>query len=93
MLGMSHDFYGCYACYREDNGDLVNCKKECSNYFSMYALKSQVGNPNECCTGFMDYGDHPHHWSNCSVREFESTYLSENWSECMPEGKILHFLV
>jgi hypothetical protein len=40
----------------------------------------------------MDYGNHPEYWSNCSVRNFEQHYVSENWSECMPEGDILYFL-
>ena len=55
-------------------------------------LVTQVGDAKECCTGFMDYGNHPEYWSNCSIRNFEQHYVSENWSECMQEGDILYCL-
>ena len=53
----------------------------------MKVLTTQVGEAGECCTGFMDYGDHPEVWSKCSIRNFEQHYVSENWAQCMPEGK------
>ena len=43
-------------------------------------------NPGACCTGFMDYGEHPEYWSDCSVR-----YLRD-WAvdgkHCMLDGNI-----
>ena len=92
-LGMEHDFYTSKsACKSVDDGRFVWCN-QCSNWdVHGNMLVTQVGDANECCTGFMDYGNHPEYWSNCSVRNFEQHYVSENWSECMPEGDILYFL-
>ena len=92
-LGMEHDFYTSKsACKSVEDGRFVWCN-QCSNWdVHGNMLVTQVGDANECCTGFMDYGNHPEYWSNCSVRNFEQHYVSENWSECMPEGDILYFL-
>ena len=88
---MSHDFYTSKsACKSVDDGSFVWCS-QCSNW-DVYGnmLVTNVGKPNECCTGFMDYGNHPEYWSECSIRDFEQHYISENWAECMPEGEILY---
>ena len=89
-LGMSHDFYTAKtACRNADDGEMTWCN-QCSNWDEDGRLLTyEFGNPGECCTGFMDYGNHPEHWSNCSVRMFEQHYVSENWAACMPEGSFI----
>ena len=37
-----------------------------------------------CCNGFMNYGDHPNAWSDCSIRDFRKAYNDMNWQDdCM----------
>ena len=88
-LGMEHDFYTSRsACKLDVDGSFVWCDK-CSNWDPHnHMLTIDFGNEGDCCTGFMDYGNHPEYWSNCSVRNFEQHYISQNWKSCMPEGKL-----
>ena len=93
LLGMWHDFI------RHDNSDNT-CRPEglsdeddevgipcdqCTNW-NGNKLEAQTNKTGECCTGFLDYGDHPEYWSDCSVRMFEARYLKKNWETCMPKG-------
>ena len=86
-LGMEHDFYTSRsACKLDADGAFVWCDK-CSNWDEHNKiLDISFGNEGDCCTGFMDYGNHPEYWSNCSVRAFEKHYISQNWANCMPKG-------
>ena len=34
----------------------------------------------KCCTGFMDYSEHPNAWSDCSVQDLHVSYNKNNWS-------------
>ena len=94
-LGMDHDFYDNKVdCKKESDSSSEPCSY-CANWSSQkhklldVTSKANPGvgnNPGECCTGFMDYGDHPEYWSDCSVRDFEQHYNSENWASCMTTG-------
>ena len=33
----------------------------------------------DCCTGFMDYAEHPNLWSDCSVQDLYISYKTNNW--------------
>ena len=91
-LGISHDFIGDKTdsqCRTEDDGTQISCD-QCTNYdadLNNY-LSAQTENSGECCTGFMDYNDHPEYWSDCSVRMFEQHYVSLGWENCLPKGII-----
>ena len=87
---MEHDFYTSKsACKLDVDGSFVWCN-QCTNWdHHGKMLTIEFGEPGECCTGFMDYGNHPEYWSICSVRDFEQHYVSQNWSECLPEGIFL----
>ena len=95
-LGMGHDFYADKVmCKKEDDGSMQPCD-QCSNWngHKLTRVTNQENpgvsnNPGECCTGFMDYGNHPEYWSDCSVRNFEQHYVAENWTACMPAGKTI----
>ena len=86
---MSHDFYAnTKVCKLETDGTRTPCN-QCANWDSgLNRLRTQTATEGECCTGFMDYGNHPEYWSHCSVRNFEQHYVSENWAQCMPAGKL-----
>ena len=90
-LGMEHDFYTSKsACKLDEDGKFVWCNK-CTNWDKqLKKVNIDFGRPGDCCTGFMDYGDHPEYWSNCSVRNFEQHYISQNWAKCMPKGIFLY---
>ena len=92
-LGMQHDFYTAKsACKLDANGRFAWCNK-CTNWDKqLQRLNIGFGNPEDCCTGFMDYGNHPERWSNCSVRNFEQHYISLNWATCMPKGIFLYII-
>ena len=32
-----------------------------------------------CCTGFMDYAEHPNKWSDCSVNDLYLSYKENDW--------------
>ena len=49
--------------------DFEETTKECR--------KTQKGN---CCTGFMDYAEHPNFWSDCSVQDLQFSYAMNNWN-------------
>ena len=94
-LGMSHTFIARESgvstkCRAEGDGSETDCN-QCANWdanhWSGGALTAQTEASGECCTGFMDYGSHPEYWSDCSVRMFEQHYVSENWANCIPEGR------
>ena len=94
-LGMRHTFIGLSSnnrCRAEGTGEETACD-QCANWDPKYyrnggALKAQEETVSgECCTGFMDYGNHPEYWSDCSIRRFEKYYVSRKWASCMPEGK------
>ena len=95
-LGMSHDFFDNKVdCKLESDGTSKPCD-QCANWngskLTTVTDQSNPGvgnNAGECCTGLMDYGDHPEYWSDCSVRNFEQHYVSQNWNTCMPSGKII----
>ena len=77
-------------CKRSIDGDKLKCTR-CANYDKDNhdrPLAEAKGEQNDCCNGFMGYYDHPHIWSNCSVRFFRESYVSKNWAECMKYGKI-----
>ena len=89
-LGMTHDFIdrGEY-CKRSEDSSEVECV-QCKNWDVYEEMLTSVdntdnpgysNNPGGCCTGFMDYGQHPHDWSDCSVREFQD--WAYGWSDCM----------
>ena len=97
LLGMRHDFKSHKQWCKKvsfSKGSLA-CK-ECINWNEaeekLTALSDQEKekaikeNLNYCCTGLMDYGEHPQEWSYCSRRDFERHYISENWASCMPTG-------
>ena len=87
-FGMSHDFVQKgYMCKRAIDGKREVCSK-CTNW-NGETLTFESGADGECCTGFMDYGKHPEYWSKCSVRNFRQHYVSQNWHQCMPLGKLL----
>ena len=82
-LGMEHDFVGngnegkaAGICRMNKDYRISKKCSECAG----------LGNDKECCTGFMDYGEHPNYWSDCSVRMFEQHYVSQGWKKCLPEG-------
>ena len=86
-LGMSHDFIDSdyKHCRKASDGETIPCSS-CANYQAgndAQRIGPVSGNPNDCCNGFMGYNNHPHYWSECSVRMFESHYVSEQWSKCM----------
>ena len=99
-LGMDHDFdTNKEICKKEEDGSPIACSS-CKNWIGEGGIgfgrlvqvtntdnPGHSNNPGECCTGFMDYNDHPEYWSDCSVRDFEQHYVSEEWARCMPEGK------
>ena len=90
-LGMSHDFFSFNSgCKDADDGSYKLCTK-CANWNGR-TLTTELGKSGECCTGFMDYGNHPEYWSKCSVRNFEQHYVSQNWAKCMPLGNVLKTL-
>ena len=70
---------------------------ECSNYEpnnAIHPIGELRGLPNDCCTGFMDYGSHPYEWSECSVRFFEKEYVARGWNQCMNKGNLFtYFLI
>ena len=88
-LGMRHDFVDggrpYTNCRKHSDGSSVQCNK-CANYQSdnrRQPLGVLTGDPEDCCNGFMGYYNHPHYWSDCSVRFFQQHYVAENWSKCM----------
>lgn len=85
-LGMSHDFMDSdyVNCRKSSDGSTIPCNT-CANYQPDNNQKIGVvtGDPMDCCNGFMGYNNHPHYWSECSVRMFEQHYVSENWAQCM----------
>ena len=85
ILGMDHAFFTSkYMCKSSKDGSRKVCKR-CTNWNGKM-LTTETGEEGECCTGFMDYGNHPEYWSTCSVRGFRHHYVALNWHECMPKG-------
>jgi len=85
-LGMSHDFIDSeYTnCRKHTDGSTIPCDT-CANWQpdnSGQKVGVITGDPMDCCNGFMGYNDHPHYWSECSVRMFEDYYVSRNWDQC-----------
>ena len=82
------------VCRAEEDGSNKLCN-QCSNYWGESSLVLDVGDsglwgnpgevkiPGECCTGFMDYGDHANYWSECNVRDFETAYIKHKWDSCL----------
>ena len=92
-LGMSHDFATSPAykgnCRKDSDSSQLPCN-QCHNYQSgnsRQPIGPITGHPQDCCNGFMGYYNHPHFWSNCSVRYFRQHYVSRNWDQCMEAGK------
>ena len=88
-LGMSHDFLDVrptYSyCKKHTDGSTISCR-ECANYQPgnrLQPIGQLTGSQDDCCNGFMGYDNHPHYWSDCSVRNFEQYYVSQNWHRCM----------
>ena len=88
-LGMYHDFKDggrpYTNCRKHSDGSTVRCN-ECANYQSNnrgQPLGPLTGSTEDCCNGFMGYYNHPHYWSDCSVRFFQQHYVAENWGSCM----------
>jgi len=84
-LGMQHDFIDDNICRKASETKNITCSS-CANYQASkkYQRIGPVsGNPNDCCNGFMGYSDHPHYWSECSVRMFEDHYEKKKWNQCM----------
>merc|ERR1712165_209891 len=86
-LGMSHDFIDSeYTdCRKHTDGSTVPCNT-CANWQPDNAgqkIGEVTGDDMDCCNGFMGYSNHPHYWSECSVRYFEQHYVSQNWAKCM----------
>ena len=85
-LGMSHDFIDSeYTnCRKHTDGSTIPCDT-CANWQpdnSGQKVGVITGDPMDCCNGFMGYNNHPHYWSECSVRMFEDHYVSEKWDQC-----------
>ena len=81
-------------CRRHGDGFKINCST-CSNYNpenQSRPLSTGTGQENDCCNGFMGYYDHPHVWSNCSVRFFQESYIIRHWNNCMNYGKFWRYL-
>ena len=96
-LGLQHDFYGdpYTTCRRDKDGSFIPCN-QCNNYQPTnngQPIGIVTGHKDDCCNGFLGYYDHPHVWSNCSVRDFEKHYISRNWECCMDKGKTYVFLI
>ena len=88
-LGMYHDFKDggrpYTNCRKHSDGSTVRCNA-CANYQSNnrgQPLGPLTGSTEDCCNGFMGYYNHPHYWSDCSVRFFQQHYVAENWENCM----------
>ena len=82
---MDHDFFTSkQMCKLSLDGSYELCS-QCTNWNGR-TLTTETGEEGECCTGFMDYGNHPEYWSKCSVRGFRQHYVAENWHNCMPLG-------
>ena len=89
---MSHDFIDRKGvdpykagCRKHSDGLVVDCRS-CANYQShdpYQPIGKITGDPRDCCNGFMGYDNHPHYWSDCSVRFFRQHYLAQNWDRCM----------
>lgn len=75
---MFHDFIDkdYNECRKTSDGSKVSCST-CANY-QWYSTRQKIGmptgHPDDCCNGFMGYYDHPHYWSECSVRFLEEFY-------------------
>ena len=81
-------------CRRNGDGVKINCSI-CTNYSPENQgrpLSTGTGQENDCCNGFMGYYDHPHVWSNCSVRFFQESYIIGHWNNCMNYGKFERYL-
>ena len=48
--------------------------------------KGEVKEDDECCSGFMDYGDHPNRWSKCSNKDFKTAYTENDWGKTCFDG-------
>ena len=93
---MSHDFKSHKQwCKKVFDGSSFACNKSINWNDAEKKLTALTGEEKEtaikedlgyCCTGLMDYGEHPQEWSYCSRRDFERHYISENWASCMPTG-------
>ena len=99
-LGMSHDFdgnEGDLICRKSSTGELKACGT-CTNWYndaytwfadplytSTRRLSPETGDPEDCCTGIMDYKNSPLLWSTCSVRFFEQHYEAQSWFDCMAD--------
>ena len=81
-------------CRRHGDGVKINCST-CANYSPenhSRPLSTGTGQENDCCNGFMGYYDHPHVWSNCSVRFFQESYIIGHWNNCINYGKCRSYL-
>ena len=90
--GISSPYKG--LCRRHGDGLKINCST-CTNYSPENQgrpLSSETGQENDCCNGFMGYYDHPHVWSNCSVRFFQESYVIGHWNNCMHYGNFWRYL-
>ena len=86
------------VCRRNSDGSSLNCVF-CDNFYnasyeyfadsrytSYRKLSPVTGSSDDCCTGIMDYYNHPQVWSSCSVRFFEQHYEAESWFQCMSDA-------
>ena len=85
---MNHDFIKMVGkiyteCRKVSDGSQISCDK-CANYDDD-SQKIGVTNDDsdDCCNGFMGYYDPPQIWSKCSIRDFERSYRSNGWNQCM----------
>ena len=85
-LGMYHDFVDGIKpytnCRRHTDSTHKPCN-QCHNYDGTTPITEVTGHAEDCCNGFMGYGNTPKVWSDCSVRFFRQHYVSLNWSQCM----------
>ena len=98
-LGMPHDFVelGRFfdICRNSFNDSHIPCFK-CANFQENrpdQLIGPSTGDPEDCCTGFMHYNDHPHYWSRCSSRFFQRAFVYLNLTRCMESisgQQILH---
>ena len=97
-LGMTHDvkWYGLMGtCRNALNDSEIRCDK-CTNYQpgnENQTIGPVTGDPGDCCNGIMGFFNHPHYWSRCSSRDFQTAFVAKNWTQCMESisgQQILH---
>jgi len=91
-LGINHDMEGWDACRKVSDGAIIPCV-QCANYYEnggTQEIRPVTGHENDCCNGFMGYGNRKMIWSECSARDFENNYVSRNWQQCMETTSVTY---